>query len=618
QAPAPVGPELKYPSRPDLAGAWRTDAPNSPPYVQFVFEKHDGGGAPDGADSGAAAATWRTLLTIPEGGLFGREVADAVIENGRRFRGSASLGMAALTFEGELSEDGRSIKGSVEIRAGENVQSEPISLVPTVLANTVSGASSYETVLEAMGMKLAIGLSIADAGEYGWVGVADIPAQGLKQMPVIVEHGEGGTLVVILPVGVRAVMTLTSQQDGAKLVGVFQQGAVSVPISFERTSAPMPGTKRPQVPVPPFPYTEREVSVPCEGGHALAGTLTLPQGASAERRTPAVVMLTGSGLQDRDETLVEHRPFLVIADALARSGIAVLRCDDRGVGGSTGDPTNATLRDLSDDGRAMMKFLRAQPEIDASRCGYLGHSEGGITGPMAALRDQEEGAPAAFVVMLAGPGVSGAELLPLQIERIQKAAGVPPESMAPLVEANRRLFAAIREGQPAQRLAELIAEGLTLQQRLVAERGGVEPPAPPAPDSKEVQDVLAQLGSPWMKSFLEYEPKDALTKLDAPMLALNGDLDTQVDSEQNLVRVERIRRDAQKPIDVRRYANLNHLFQPATTGAIDEYGTIEITIDPVVLEELRRWIHATTGRAAAPPARNGGAPAATPAAPGAR
>lgn len=591
-APDPAPRPLVTP-RPDLAGAWRTDRPEVPPYVQMTFSRVEG------ADPAAAAPAWKVWLTLPEGGLFERELLDAEVEDGRRFRGTVKIGPATARIEGALAEDGRAITGSVEVRQGEQSQTEPLALVPTVPAPTVPGATTYGTVLDAMGVKLPMSLTLADAGELGWVGTTDIPAQMITAMPTVVTRADDGVFTVTLPVGVRAVMTLKAVGDDGSLSGSFEQGPVNVPIAFVRSTAPLAGTARPQVPVPPFPYTEREVAVPCGGDQVLAGTLTLPDGASATAQVPAVVMLTGSGLQDRDESLMGHRPFLVIADALARAGIAVLRCDDRGHGRSTGDPTHATLQDFAGDGRAMMRFLREQPEVDPSRCGYVGHSEGGITGPLAALADQKESIPVAFVVMLAGPGVSGAELLPVQVERLQRAAGVAEESIAPLLEANRRIFAAIRAGEGTERLSPLIAEGLAIQQRLVAERAGIEPPPAPAPDSAEVQAVVAQLGSAWMRSFLEYEPAPTLEALEAPVLALNGDLDTQVDADQNLVRVNSIRKEAGRPITARRYPGLNHLFQPAKTGGIDEYALIETTVDPQVLDDLVRWIRETAARSGA-------------------
>ncbi len=583
--------------RSDLAGVWRGASPKEPPYHELRFERP--------ADPSGA---WTVAITIPPVMVLDRVVPDAVVEEGRRFRCSTQAFGLTFRMEGALEADGTRItgKGSVE-RNGATEEFE-LHLAPTAVASSVPGAASYSAELSAMGMKLPMALTLADAGELGMVGSIDIPAQSIERMPVVVERTEDGRLEVTLPVGVPALMTLAPEDEGKALRGTFAQGPVTAPIEFRRSEGPLKGSARPQNPVPPFPYLEREVEIPCEAGHTLAGTLTIPGFARKDRRVPGVVMLTGSGPQDRDESLMGHRPFLVIADALSRAGIAVLRCDDRGVGKSTGDPSSATSRDFAVDGRSMMAFLRTQPEIDPALCGYVGHSEGGLTGPLAALGDQEAGAPVAFVVLLAGPAVPGAEVLAVQVGRLLRAAGVPEESIAPLVERNRRITAALAADEPKERIRELLADTITEQQRMTAEKAGIVSPEPLTPESDEVAMVARQLESAWMREFIVYDPAPTLRQVKAPMLAMNGDLDTQVDAEQNLVRVEAIRREAGVPITVHRYPNLNHLFQPATTGGVDEYALIETTFDPGALEDLTKWIQETTTRAAASAAATGAGP----------
>lgn len=578
------------PVRADLRGLWRSANDAGDPFVQLEFTR-------SGEDIDPA---WKALLTLPAAALKDRPLDDAKVVDGRSFSGSVSVFGVTLRFEGSLVEGGTAINASVEMDRGGQPQKEALRLVPTAHAATIPGATRYTTELEAMGMKLPMGLTLADAGELGWVGVVDVPAQGMTGVPAIVERSPDGALTVTLPVGMRAVMTLQPADEGAVLSGTFAQGPISVPIRFERSDAPLKGSSRPQDPKPPFPYTEEEVVVPTPEGHTLAGTLTLPGFARADRRVPGVVLLTGSGLQDRDESLMGHRPFLVLADALARGGMAVLRCDDRGFGKSTGDGTIATTHDFASDGRAMMAFLRSRPEVDPAYCGYIGHSEGGLTGPMAALADQKEGSPVAFVVTLAGTAVPGAEILTVQTRRLFEAQGVPRDEAEAIARLNQAAMRAVLDGKPVEEQRTLIADLIRLQQAAVARRAGMEPPQLEV-DSPEVSAALAALQAPWMRTFIELDPAPVLRELKAPVFALNGDLDTQVDTEQNLLRIEQIRREAGLPVTIRRYPNLNHLFQPAVTGGIEEYATIETTIDPVVLDDLVRWIKETTARPAARP-----------------
>jgi len=613
-APAPVAPSAATPAnaatptaapvaakgRPDLAGAWRSAADGPDPFVQLVFAR---AGDPQ-------AAPWSLMLSLPLGGIMDRALEDASVVEDRSFTASTKVGGATIAFAGALAADGTTIEGTIGIERGGNTQQLPMKLVPTAIASSITGATRYTAVLEAMGAKLPMGLTLADAGDLGWVGSVDIPAQGLNGLPVIVDRSDAGEFVVTLPVGTRAVMTLKPAEDGSTLEGTFAQGPISAPIRFERGDAPVKGTLRPQEPKPPFPYTDREVTVPCEEGHTLAGTLTIPDSARAGQRVPGVVMLTGSGAQDRDEALAGHKPFLVIADALARAGIAVLRCDDRGFGRSTGDAATATSRDFANDGRAMMRFLRTQPEIDPALCGYVGHSEGGLTGPLAAMADQDSGSPVAFVVLLAGPAVTGAEILALQTKRILLAQGIPEEDAVAISDANRAALRAVIDGAEEAKIRSLLVTLLRLQREAAARHAGVEAPSV-EDDGPEIDAVLKSVRSKWLLEFISHDPAPTLAAVKAPMLAINGDLDTQIDTEQNLLRIEAIRREAGLPVTIRRYPNLNHLLQPATTGGIDEYAQIETTIDPAVLEELARWIRETTLRAGADAGGAAGARGAT-------
>ena len=308
-----------------------------------------------------------------------------------------------------------------------------LAVVATIACTAFAGAradATYLADLDVPGGTLRFVLKMTDSGDA----TIDIPAQGVQGMALEVSGKPDGSMVMRLPVPVPAFMEL--RESGERLDGTFRQGAFTAPISFRRGSA-----AKPQDPVPPLPYSTRDVEVRHPAGHVLAGTLVLPPGASASGRVPGVVFITGSGPQDRDESLMGHRPFLVMADALARRGIASVRFDDRGVGKSTGSFADATSDDFASDARAQLDWLAAVPEVDPGRIGFIGHSEGGLVGPLAAAaieRAGGSGAHPAFLVMLAGPGVDGAAILKAQNTAIFRAAGTQGEVLDAIVRTDRK------------------------------------------------------------------------------------------------------------------------------------------------------------------------------------
>jgi len=388
--------------------------------------------------------------------------------------------------------------------------------------------------------------------------------------------------------------TFDAEQD--LFVGVFTQGQ-PMSLDLARSSGAIEPPKRPQIPRGPLPYDVEEVfyshdpkadtnesfrvarqSDQTSGRVRLAATLTMPR---SEGPHPAVVLISGSGPQDRDESLMGHKPFLVIADSLTRSGIAVLRFDDRGTAMSTGDHGTATSHDFARDAHAGLLYLKTRQEIDSSKIGLMGHSEGGLIAPIVAAHTKD----VAFIVMLAGPGVDGEQVICLQSRVIGKAMGVSDDVIDSGEKTNRAIFAAMREcasfeeARPKVR-AELEAayEDLSVDEKkqVGSKRQFVE--------SKE-----ASLASPWMRSFLQYDPAPTLAKVMCPVLALNGSLDLQVVPSQNIPPIKQALRnnpDAQ----VIELKGLNHLFQNAETGRIDEYVQIEETFDPKALRLICDWI----------------------------
>ena len=334
---------------------------------------------------------------------------------------------------------------------------------------------------------------------------------------------------------------------------------------------------RPQHPKPPFPYEAREVQFDNHLDHShFAGTLTLPQGAGP---FPAVLLITGSGTQDRDETIFGHKPFLVIADKLTRSGIAVLRVDDPGSGGSTGDLENATLETHATDVEAGVAFLAAQKEVDPKRIGLVGHSEGGILAAMVASRSKA----VAFLVSLAGTGVSGAEIIPAQVEAGLRGEGKLNEATIQLaVAAQKSILKAVVSGDDA---AIDVAVKKALEDLKGIDKEGQ------TRIEAQAASGLATLKSPWFRSFVKLDPATYWRRVTQPVLVMNGDKDTQVDARINLPVIQAALTKANnKDFESATLAGDNHLFQPAKTGLVEEYGKIETTFDPAALDRLTEWL----------------------------
>ena len=382
-------------------------------------------------------------------------------------------------------------------------------------AQNISGIWNGE--LNAGIQKIPLVLNLTTDGKC----TLDSPQQGAKGIPADIVFISADSLNVSLK-ALNASFA-GKLQDG-ELKGVFTQHGFKLPLNLkpgERAAA-----KRPQTPKPPYPYQREEVSfINAQAGATLAGTLTLPQDARC-----VVLMVTGSGQQNRDEELFEHKPFAVIADFLARQGIATLRYDDRATGASVGgEVKSATTRDFMGDAAAGLDFLRSRKTFD--KVGILGHSEGGAIAFMLGAQQKPD-----FVISLAGPGVKGDTLLAAQANRILALHGMP-ESMT--VEKYRQ--------------------------------------------QQSIQSV------PWIKWFMDYDPTDDIRRTHCPVMAINGDRDCQVISSQNLTAIRQLLPPSEKNL-TKEYPGLNHLFQHCQTGLPTEYGVIEETISQEVLKDIADWL----------------------------
>jgi pimeloyl-ACP methyl ester carboxylesterase len=418
-----------------------------------------------------------------------------------------------------------------------------------------------------------------------WVGHLDVPGQGLLGLPILnVRYGDGVATGLVAMVPFPAQIEGVLDADERRITGRFKQGPYDLEMDFALDEGYAgPALNRPQHPTPPYPYPVKDVTIEHPDGHALAGTVTVPDG---DGPFPGAVLITGSGPQDRDETILGHKPFLVIADYLTRHGIAVLRFDDRGTGGSTGSFSSATTEDLGGDVVAAMEFLKKVERVDPARVGLIGHSEGGTIAPMVASTHPE----VAFIVLLAGTGVRGDDLLRMQARLVLEAAGADDELMARTRAQQEAYFKLVLDGADEAALREALRPMIKDQMAAM----GMEDQ-----DSEQVQQLIEeqvrQQASPWMRFFITYDPRPALQRVTCPVLAMNGTLDLQVWHEQNLPEIEKAVRAGGGEISIRRYAGLNHLFQPAETGSIMEYGTIETTIDEAVLVDMTEWIRMKTG-----------------------
>ncbi|TCJ99314.1 alpha/beta hydrolase family protein [Nocardia alba] len=420
-----------------------------------------------------------------------------------------------------------------------------------------SALGSWHGDIEVPGQPIAIGVSFAEDGSA----TIDIPVQGVNAAPLKDVRTEPDRVEFTVP-GAPGDAGFHGRLEGDRLTGHWVQSGERAPITLRRGK--IESLPRPQDPKPPYPYRAEDVTYR-NGDITIAGTLTEPEGRGP---FPAMLLITGSAPQDRDEELMGHRPFRLLADTFTRAGYAVLRADDRGVGGTGGTLDEATYPDLAADAAAGVAFLRTRPEIDPARVGLFGHSEGGYLAPMVAALP---GTDIAFAILMAGPSVPGADVLIEQNKVIMASTGSPQnqidQQVAYVAEWSRLLRAGDIEG--ARAFTQRHNDSLP-----VAER---------AP-----QEVIDGFNTPYMTSFITHDPQPTLRALRVPVLAFFGDKDQQVVAGQN----EPPMRENLAATDatVHTFPGLNHLMQPTATGKPSEYATIETTIDPAVLTYVTEWL----------------------------
>lgn len=405
--------------------------------------------------------------------------------------------------------------------------------------------------------------------------------QGAFGIPVSAVRFDKGKLELDLKdLGAKFAGTLNKEGDA--IDGKFQQGGLDLNLTLKKFDK-VPDRSRPQDPKRPYPYLDEDVVFENPTAKIkLAGTLTLPKEGGPHA---AVVLITGSGPQNRDEALMGHRPFLVIADHLTRQGIAVLRFDDRGVGKSTGVFHEADSSDFATDARAAVEFLKTRKEIDPARIGLVGHSEGGLVAPLAAVESKD----IAFIILLAGPGVTGENLVETQLKVISKLAGVGEKVIDTNLLVQRAVVAVLRKEKDDKKAAAAIK---VLVDKAIEEIEA-DDPATGKLARKLVEAQLKPEGYRWSRFFLTHDPRPVLKKVTCPVLAINGEKDVQVDSRANLTEIAKsLAEGGNRDFTIKEFAGLNHLFQRSKTGSVAEYGLIQTTIEPEVLDFVSSWIRA--------------------------
>jgi pimeloyl-ACP methyl ester carboxylesterase len=490
------------------------------------------------------------------------DVRFSVPSVGVQFEGKFSAGHSGI--EGTWSQGNVGIPLSFHRQAGGAGAKKPGDAVASV-------EGMWQAALEANGLRLRFQLHVTHDDEKHLVAALDSPDQGISGIPAVKVSQKINVFHFEIPL-VQGVYEGTLNAAKTLISGNWTQGGITHNLNFQRSDQ-LVELVRPQTPKKPYPYREEEVTFAnAKAQVSLAGTLTLPSGQGP---FPAAILIAGSGPHDRDEDVVGHRPFLVLADHLTRKGIAVLRYDKRGIGKSTGNYDQATTEDFASDATAALDYLKSHREINSKKIGLIGHSEGGLIAPMIASHSSD----VAWVVLLAAPGLKGEQIMLLQSELILKAAGFDDDRIAKARDFGLQSYALARKEKDPEVLETKLTE--------LVDSTGMSTTLPPT----TLKPQAKLMTSAWFRFFLDYDPIPALNKTQCPVLALNGDKDLQIASKENLAQIEKaLQEGGNKDFQTHEFAGLNHLFQHAPTGSPTEYGGIQETFAPEALTSVSDWI----------------------------
>lgn len=446
---------------------------------------------------------------------------------------------------------------------------------------------SWQGALKAGPVELRLAFKITKKKDGSLTATMDSIDQGAKDIPVDVVTWKEPDLRMELKIPGNPVFEGKANKDLSEIEGKWKQSGQTFPLTIKRVEK-MTELKRPQEPKKPYPYFEEEVTYDNpRAGIKLAGTLTIPKG---EGPFPAVLLIAGSGPNTRDEVVFGHKVFLVLADYLTRRGIVVLRSDKRGIGQSKGKYEEATSAEFADDALAGVEFLKTRKEVDPRKIGLVGHSEGGVVAPMVASRSQD----VAFVVLMAGTGVSGEEILYRQGQDVLKSMGVDEKQLALQRVIQERMFAVLKEDNDRATTEKKLREIIAQETAKLSEQDKKKAESQKSLVESQIKNMLL---TPWMRYFLTFDPQATLGLVHCPVLAINGAKDVQVAADVNLPAIQKaLRAGGNHDVTVQELPNLNHLFQSSKSGAVSEYGQIEETISPTALALMGDWIETRANR----------------------
>ncbi|RZJ56172.1 MAG: alpha/beta fold hydrolase [Flavobacterium sp.] len=428
----------------------------------------------------------------------------------------------------------------------------------------------WNGILKVSGLQLTVVFHI-NKNENGFTSTMDSPDQGAKGIPVTTTSFENAILKLEIKNAGIAYEGILNKEN--IIVGNFKQGGQSFPLDMSKEAIQKTALIRPQEPQKPFQYYTEEVTFENKKDNViLAGTLSLPQ---KEGNFPVVILISGSGKQNRDEEILGHKPFLVLADYLTKNGIAVLRFDDRGAGKSTGDFSKATTADFAKDVQSGVDYLKTRKEINKSKIGLIGHSEGGIINAIVAADSKDIN----YIVSLAGPGIRGDKLLLLQKELIERQMGISETE--------------IQKGQEIYGGAyKIILNSTVYDDNLKTQMNSYfKTKLGDSITDDQLNVLTATITNPWMYYFFKLDPSSVFKKVKCPVLALNGAKDLQVPAEVNLEAIKKaVTSGGNKKITIKILPDFNHLFQECKTGSPEEYASIEQTFSPTALQEISNWV----------------------------
>lgn len=489
----------------------------------------------------------------------------------------------ASTYTLELKTQIIRVVTSHKTKTSMKLVSKTITAITIFLLSTINLFSqeiigTWQGALKVQGVELEIVFHIDAQDDAGHTSLMDSPTQGSFDIPTTKTTFRNEQLEIVIA-NLGAFYQGKLNNDTIK--GTFNQGGIPFPLTLTRSDKKE--TLRPQEPKAPYSYNIEEITFTnTKEKIDLAATLTLPK---QTEKSPAVILIAGSGPNDRDETIFKHKPFWILADYLTRQGIAVLRYDKRGVDKSGGEYFTATTNDFAKDVRAAISYLKTREEIDTTNIGLIGHSEGGIIAPIVANEDSS----VKFIVLMAGLGVTGTELVLAQHQHEFDKMTLTKEEKENLNNLLINLYSNVLNwtayaGNDEER--RQLKEDLSILWQNLAPKEKAE-----AQKDAFVKQTTSKIISPWFRFFLEIDPLEYIQKLSIPVLAINGENDTQVEYKSNLNGIEgALKKANNKQHTIKSYPHLNHLFQESTTGEIGEYGEIEQTIAPIILSDIANWI----------------------------